>query len=409
MQYADLARQFGTPLYLFDSEVIQRQYQRLSAALGPGAEIFYSLKANGNASIAALLRRCGSCAEVASLGELLLAQTAGFAPENILFSGPGKTVEELTAAVQAGLFCIMAESAQEVRRLSAIGGKLGRTARIGVRINPHFKPPKAALVMGGEKQFGIDEDEIDGVIAEIKTLPNLELVGIHIYAGTQVLDSGQLVQYFADVQATVAAIAQRNQVHFSLVDTGGGMGIAYGAPEKELDLAAAAPQIQKILGHYQTLFPGCRVGVESGRYLLAPGGTYVCQVQYKKQIKGHTYLVVDGGLHQCSLASFQGKLYRRNPHITVEPCRNERETVSIAGPLCTPEDLLAHHMELPAAQPGDYVCIHQMGAYGLSYSPVHFLGHPAPAEVLVHNGTPHLIRKPARPEDILLNQCVFTE
>jgi len=398
-----------TPFYVYDKEVIAEYYNRIMNAFGSGIEIYYSIKSNSNIQIASLLQKLGAGIEVASAGELMLAEKSGFNCKNTIFSGPGKTHEELREAIKARLLCIMIDSIEELETIQTISAEYGIVCDVGFRVNPNASSPKfAALKMGGEKQFGIDEEIIGNAIERLPFMPNINLMGIQIYLGTQILEHEEFLNYCRTVQECIKRLYEKYSLPFKILDIGGGMGISYVDLKKELNLQNISAELKQIIFEYHELFPDCKVIVESGRFLLAMSGYYITKILYKKQNKGITYLVTDGGMNHCCNATYRGKLLRNNFPLSIlgKPNADEIETeiVNIVGPLCTPDDLLGNKVSLPIAEIGDYVCVHRMGAYGYSFSPLHFLGHDTPEEILLCKSAYKIIRNRGKKEELLLNQ-----
>ena len=340
-----LTERFGTPLYIYDAEVLRRSFMALKIALNGFASIVYSIKANPNPAVACLFVDLGAGIEIASAGEYARARQAGAAPNAILFAGPGKRDDELAHVVQNGIGEIHLESLEEMMRLDAIAACAGTHVAVSLRINPVSAAQGGAMRMGGKPSpFGFDEERIDEVLRALASAAHLDLCGVHMFAGTQILDADTLLAQWRHGIDVAARVARATQRPLRSIDLGGGLGIPYYAGDMPLDLASirngtSALAAQKVA---EPLLRDARVIVEPGRYLvIAPA--------------------------RMDATSF--------------------ERVVVAGPLCTPLDTLARAADLPPLEAGDLVAVMQSGAYGLSASPVGFLSHKAPAEVLVDNGT----------------------
>lgn len=387
-----LAAQFGTPLYAYDAAVIRRRYRTLREAVGGFADIHYSIKANPAREVIALLLGEGAGVEIASIGEYRRAREAGAAPSQIIFAGPGKRRNELEEAVGAGIHEIHVETREELMRLDAIGQVRGAPVAIGLRINPGPAAQGGAMRMGGKPTaFGFDEEEMAVVVGLVGTLPRVRLTGIHVFAGTQILSAETLVGQWAyglDLAARVATLAGHA---LETIDLGGGLGIPYHAGDAELDLAALKQRIPALAAQQAAHqgIAGARVVIEPGRFLVGPAGVYLSAVNAVKASRGKTFVVIDGGMHHHLAASGNlGQVIKRDyPVLAVARLAEAGATpVSVVGPLCTPLDTLAREAVLPPLAEGDLVGVLQSGAYGLTASPVGFLSHPLPAEVLVEDG-----------------------
>lgn len=238
---------------------------------------------------------------------------------------------------------------------------------------------------GGPKQFGVDAEQVPELLAEVGKA-KLQFEGFHLFAGSQNLKAESI----CEAQQKSYELALRLTAHapspVKFLNLGGGFGIPYFPGEQRLDLASVGENLTQIAMRAAQEMPQAELVIELGRYLVGEAGIYVTQVVDRKVSRGQTYLVVDGGLnHHLSASGNFGQVIRKNYPVAIGNRMNqaEKETVSIVGPLCTPLDLLAERMELPIAEPGDYVVIYQSGAYGASASPQRFLGHPEVVEVLV--------------------------
>ncbi|ARP99709.1 diaminopimelate decarboxylase [Pseudorhodoplanes sinuspersici] len=394
-----LAEEFGTPLYIYDAAIMRRCFAQLKAALAGFAEIYFSIKANPNPAVAALFVQQGAGIEIASAGEYERARRAGAKPQNILFAGPGKRDDELEHVIRGGIGEIHLESFEEIDRVEAIAARHGKTVAVAIRINPVASAQGGAMRMGGKPSpFGFDEEQIGDVLAALAGKTHLDLAGLHLFAGTQILEAETLLTQWKHGLDLSARIARDSGRTLRSIDLGGGLGIPYYAGDRTLDLDALRKGLPPLIAMKAAdpLLQGARVIVEPGRYLAGPGGLYVARVVASKMSRGSRFIVTDGGMHHHLAASGNlGQVMKRDYPI-VAPARMTEpraETCSIVGPLCTPLDTLARKVDMPKLQAGDLIAILQSGAYGLSASPVDFLGHPAPAEVLVDDGKASVIRE----------------
>ena len=403
----DIADAYGTPLYVYDRSVLVQSWQRLRDALPPQVAICYSIKANPSPAVIGCFLGLGSRLEIASDGELFLALEAGCPPERILFAGPGKTVPELEAALRHGIGEIHVESELECRRISAICRANGVTARIAVRVNPSSAAQGGAMQMGGKPApFGVDEELLDELLDVILPDPCLDFSGVHIFAGTQILDYQILLAQYRKCLEIAERVTARTGAPLRTVDFGGGLGIPYFDGEQPLDMDAFRNEVATLLetarasGH----FDDTQFLVEPGRFLAGEAGVYVARITDIKVSRGKKFLVVDGGMHHHLAASGNlGQVIKRNYPVALleRLTASGVETVDVVGPLCTPLDVLARNVELPPAEVGDLVGVFQSGAYARSASPLGFLSRSAPAEVLVEDGRATLIRRAGRVEDLV--------
>lgn len=397
IRLADIAGRHGTPLYVYDAAVMRRNYGRLSAALAGFAEIHYSIKANPNPAVVAVFLGAGAGVEIASLGEYRIARTAGAAPGRILFAGPGKRSAELAAVIAEGIGEIHLESLEEIARIEALAAAGAAAVPVAIRINPVAEVQGGAMRMGGRPApFGFDEEDLDAVVDRVAASPSLKLAGVHMFAGTQILDADVLAAQWTHGLAVAGRVAARIGRPLDTIDLGGGLGIPYFAGETPLDLdrlAAHVPALKAVQAA-DPLICAARVVVEPGRFLVGPAGIYVAAVLAAKRSRGARFLVTDGGMHHHLAASGNlGQVIKRD-YPLLAPDKVGAASVgpaSVVGPLCTPLDTIARKAELPDLRERDLIAVLQSGAYGLTASPIHFLGHPAPKEVLVDNGAARVI------------------
>ncbi|MGC4390290.1 type III PLP-dependent enzyme [Agrobacterium sp. M50-1] len=384
----DIVAGTGTPCFLYDAAAMRRAYRDLEAALGGFADIYYSVKANPLPAIVSLFRQEGAGAEIASVGEYRAAIKAGVVPEKIIFAGPGKGKAELREVIEGGIGEIHIESAEEIGRIEAIG----KPVKASIRINPVPDAQAGAMRMGGKATaFGFDEEELENILPLFKSTRYIDLVGVHIYGGTQILDADMLVSQWRHGISIAARMAEMLGKPLETIDLGGGLGIPYFAGETALDLekvSAAIPELKALL-HAHPLIANAHIIVEPGRFLAGPGGVYVAEVNSVKSSRGTTFVVMDGGMHHHLAASGNlGQIVKRNYPIVAPAMMlaEHEETATLVGPLCTPLDTLARNAALPKLKAGDLLAILQSGAYGASASPAGFLSHAAAKEVLVENG-----------------------
>lgn len=379
------ARVGQTPFYAIDRERVRQRVAQARAALPPGVRLHYAVKANPMPALVGFIRPLVDGLDVASAGEMAVALDAGADPGHLSFAGPGKRDAELEQAVAAGVL-VNLESAREVAVLAQASQRLGLPARVAVRVNPDFELRGAGMRMGGgAKPFGVDAEAVPQLLRDIGQA-GLAFEGFHVYAGSQNLKGGLIAQALRESWAMVQRLAADVPAPIRHVNLGGGWGIPYFPNEQALDLEPVTAALAGIEAERQRDWPGARLALELGRYLVGEAGVYVARVTDRKESRGQVFLVTDGGLHHHLAASGNfGQVIRRNYPLAlgrqVSPAHTE--TVSVVGPLCTPLDVLGERVDLAPAREGDLVVVFQSGAYGASASPQAFLGHPPCAEVLV--------------------------
>ena len=386
-KYLEKIQEVGTPVYIYDREIIRTQYYKLKNSLPEDFNILYAVKANPNKEVIGFLQSLGAGADIASSGELKRVLDCHYPSELITFAGPGKTEDEIRLAIQASCAAINVESIDELNIIEECAESLSKRANICVRINPLQSSQRGGLHMGGGvTQFGIAEEDLSDFFSHLEKCKNINFQGIHVFVGSQILDEKVLLENFT----TCFDLALRMQTEFkkeiSLINFGGGFGIPYFPHEKELDLVQFKKELEEIADHYRDFFPAARFFVESGRFLVGLSGFYITKVLYKKKSRGTKFVIIDGGMHHNIAASGQlGSSLKRNYDLRILNKLDEplMEKVTIAGSLCTPMDVLARNIDVPFIERGDYVCILNSGAYGYSLSPLFFLSHTLPKEILI--------------------------
>lgn len=384
---ADLVAEAGrTPLFVYDAALITGRVAALRAALPVRLGLHYAMKANPYAPLLRHMAGLVDGFDIASGGELILAEAAGLDPRDISFAGPGKRDEELEAAISRGV-TLNLESVREAERALLIGERLGRTPRLAIRVNPDFDLKGSGMKMGGgAKQFGIDAAAVPSLARRL-IAAGCEWRGFHIYAGSQTLDASAIAEMQGATMALAARLAEESGAPLPACNLGGGFGIPYFPGDKPLDLAAVGEALDEQLAALPAVLAETAFCIELGRYLVGEAGVYLTRIVDRKQSHGEVFLVTDGGLHHQLAASGNfGTVVRRNypSAIATRYGAPIEEEASVVGCLCTPLDRLADKGGFPRADEGDLVAVFCAGAYGASASPVNFLGHGPAAELLVN-------------------------
>jgi diaminopimelate decarboxylase len=380
------ARAGGTPFFAYDRSLLGQRVALLRSTLPAGVDLSYAVKANPMPAVVQHLAGMVDSFDVASAAEMLVALDTPMAAERVSFAGPGKTPGELSQAIAAGV-TIELESETEADRVVMIGDRLGVRPRVAVRVNPDFRIKGSGMRMGGgSQQFGVDAEVVPALVARLARA-DVEFLGFHVFAGSQNLSAEVLCEAQCKTVDLVLRLAEASPLPVRYVNLGGGFGIPYFEKDQPLDLAAIGRNLEGLLAdELRPGLPDARVVVELGRYIVGECGFYVTRIVDRKQSRGKTYLVVDGGLHHQLAASGNfGQVIRRDYPVAIGNRRGDAdlEPVSVVGCLCTPLDLLVDGASLPRADVGDLVVVFQAGAYGLTASPTAFLSHPAPIEMLV--------------------------
>ena len=404
-----LVREFGSPLFVYDAQVIAQKVNEVLAILPQRFKLYYSIKANPGIAILKSFLELGCGLEVASAGEIFLATTAGCPSNRIVFAGPGKTTRELLVAIKTQVNEIHIESIEEARTIDQLANSQGCVVSVALRINPTDCSGGAMRMGGKASPFGIDEEELETVLDELVMLKNLDIQGVHLFMGTQILDSSILITQYRRALLIANRVACRLSRPLKTIDFGGGWGTPYFSHEQPLDLEALAKGLKSI-DEEMAANPWLNKAeaiLEPGRFLVNESGVYLASITRIKRSRGKSFAIIDGGMHHHLAASGNlGQTIKRNyPLAIVNKLGVENtEILEVVGPLCTPLDTIGRGLKLPPVQPGDLVGVFQSGAYARTSSPLGFLSHDSPAEVMIAEGQARLIRRRGIPDDYLRDQ-----
>ncbi|HZT24601.1 MAG TPA: diaminopimelate decarboxylase [Pseudolabrys sp.] len=392
-----LAQRVGTPFYCYSTATLERHYNVFAGAFaGADALVCYALKANSNQAVIATLARLGAGADVVSGGELKRARAAGIPAAKILFSGIGKTADELALALDEGILCINVESEAELALLSSIASSKGRTAPISVRVNPDVDPKTHHKIATGkaENKFGIPISRARAVYAQAAKLPGIKVAGVDMHIGSQIVD----LEPFADAFALLADFVRdlRSDGHdIGHIDLGGGLGIPYHDSNEPPPSPDAYAQIVK----RATRGLNCRLIFEPGRLLVGNAGVLVTRVLFVKRGEAKRFVVVDAAMNDLIRPTLYDAHHEiwpvRPPHSSAERIRAD-----IVGPVCESGDFLALNRDLPEPKPGELLAVMSAGAYGAVQAGT-YNTRPLVPEVLV-NGAEWAVVRPRLDADQLI-------
>ena len=372
----------ATPLFVYDRALIDRQINLFRQAMPREIALHYAVKANPYAELLSWIADKVDGFDVASTGELGRVAHLG---RPISFAGPGKTDQQLETAIRADI-TINLESEGEAERALAIAAQGSQPPKLAVRVNPPFALKGAGMKMGGlSSQFGVDHDRAPALVRRlIDTGANWR--GLHIFTGSQALQADALIEVQTATVALAAEIAEQAGASPPEINLGGGFGIPYFPGDQALDIESVGTAIGKTLAERPKILGDTKFAIELGRWLVGEAGVYLTRIVDKKESRGETFLVTDGGLqHMLAASGNFGQLLRRNYPVAIANRFGAEADgeANITGCLCTPLDLLAHDVSLPRAEVGDLVAIFCAGAYGLSASPQDFLSQPRARELLI--------------------------
>jgi diaminopimelate decarboxylase len=341
--------------------------------------------------------------DISSGGEIELSRRAGWSAQVMSFAGPGKSEEEIGRAVREGVRLLSIESATELRRAAAIAQAHDRTVDVTLRVNPLETPKEFPMKMGGlPSQFGIPEEQVDDVVTEARGLARIHLSGFHVFSGTNCLEAPAIVKNTEGTLAIAARLAEKHDLRPEVVNLGGGFGIPYFAGQPELPADEAARGLAEAVVGFarrEARFAKTRFILELGRYLVGDFGVYVARVTDVKETRGKRFVILDGGMHHCFPATGNfGQLIKKNyPIANLSRPDAPVAAQELVGPLCTPIDSMARDLKLPRVEIGDLVAFLKTGAYSFAASPLLFLSHDTPPELVRLRGVVELARerKPA--------------
>ena len=396
--FADIATQVGTPCFVYSKAGILARYQEYSTALeGCPHTICYAVKANGNLGVLRVLAEAGSGFDIVSGGELYRVLKAGGKASNTVFSGVGKTADEIDYAIEQGIFGFNSESEAELEVINDAAGRRGAKPRVALRVNPDVDASTHPYISTGLRQhkFGIDISHAEDIYERAMKLPNIALESVSCHIGSQILEPAAIHEAIAKMLALVERLRVRGMA-ISHLDLGGGLGVAYKPDE-------TAPSIAEFIGHMrrQTAKHGVHLMIEPGRSIVAEAGTLLTRVLARKRNGDKEFVIVDAGMNDL----IRPALYQAyHDIVTVEDSMTRpRMVADVVGPVCESGDFFARDRELPVVEPGELLAIKTAGAYAFAMSS-NYNSRPRAAEVLVDGNRFNLVRRRERYEDLILGE-----
>ena len=392
---ADLVAEFGSPLYVYDTGVMEAAYRRMEAAFaGVDLLLAYSVKANSNLEILRRLRSLGAGADIVSHGELHRCLVAGFSPKDIVFAGVGKTEAEMEAALDAGILAFNVESADELEVLGQVAERVGKPAPVALRVNPDIvadTPHEYTRTGHRATKFGISVDRVLDLYRRAADQPMLEIRGIDVHIGSQILEPAPYERALHAVLELAGQVRAKG-IDLDFVDLGGGFGVGYENEDgmSVEDLAAVVvPRVAET---------GLRLILEPGRFIVGEAGILVTRVLYVKHSGSKTFVVMDGGMNDLIRPSHYQGFHRIEPVMSRED--RAPEVVDVVGPICETGDFLARDRMLQMPAQGDLLAVHTVGAYGFVMAS-NYNARPKPAEVVVDGAEVKLARRRESLDDLL--------
>lgn len=377
---AEIVQQAGTPAFVYNAAAIRERYRSLDVALGSiPHRICFAVKANSNLAVLRILRDLGAGADIVSSGELARVLAAGFDPAHIVFSGVGKTADELRSAIRAGIGHLNVESAEELQQIARIADAEQAQVRIGIRVNPDVTTETHPYISTGKSgiKFGMPTDQVVPAAELIQRHPRLELTALAMHLGSQLVDVEPFRQGIRKLVELVERIRRTGTTTLHVMDIGGGLGIRY-SDEQSLDPSAFAAAVVPLLAPTKLT-----VYLEPGRFLVGSAGVLLTRVLYRKHSGGKEFVVVDAGMNDLVRPS-----HYQAYHEIVELVEHHRPgaRADVVGPVCETGDFLALDRALPGLEAGDGLAVLGAGAYGFVMAS-NYNSRPRPPEIMIDDGT----------------------
>lgn len=394
-----ISEDFGSPCYVYSKAALSDAFERFSAGFKNANHLVcFAVKSNPSLAILNLFAKLGAGFDIVSGGELARVIAAGGDPKKVVFSGVGKTAEEMRAALEVGIFCFNVESASELVRLNDVAGYMGKVAPVSLRVNPNVDAKTHPYISTGLKnnKFGVAYEDAVDIYLQAAEMPNIEIHGVDCHIGSQITELSPFLDAFDRVLALVDALAENN-IQIQHIDLGGGIGICYNN-EMPPEFGAYAKAMLEKLGNRDV-----KLVFEPGRALVGNAGVLLTKVEYIKQTETKNFAIVDAAMNDL----MRPALYDAYHDIQAVKPRNEAPTIiyEIVGPVCESGDFLGHDRAL-ALQEGDLLAIMSAGAYGMSMAS-NYNTRPRAAEVMVDGDQCHLIRKRELIVDLFANERIL--
>jgi diaminopimelate decarboxylase len=389
-----LTKKYKTPFYCYSLSQIKSNFYSFNNAFKKIKPLIcFSVKSNANINLLKELKKIGSGADVVSAGELLKATKAGINPKKIVFSGVGKTYEEIELAIKKKVLLINIESESESHLINKISKKMSKITSVGIRLNPDVTGKTNKKISTGDKndKFGLGYNDCINLCKKINKMNNLKLDGLSVHIGSQITS----IQPFKKVLAVIDKIINKTKINFNFIDLGGGMGISYSSKEKKLNLNQYAKIVNKFIKNKKT-----KIIFEPGRSIVGNTSALVSKVIYIKKTNKKNWIILDAGMNDL----MRPALY--NAYHKIIPLKNKKKRiygdVEFVGPICESSDKFLKQVGFSKIQEGDYVAITDVGAYGMSLSS-NYNTRPKIAEIMVYGSKHKVIKKRQSLENLINN------
>ena len=389
-----LTKKYRTPFYCYSLSQLKNNYHTFNNAFRAIKPIIcFSVKSNSNLTLLRELKKMGSGADVVSIGELLKATRAGMSANKIVFSGVGKTEEEIRMAIKKRVLLINIESENEVNLINKISKKISRKISIGIRLNPNItgKTHKKISTGGKDEKFGLIYNDFINLCKTIKKMRNLKLEGLSVHIGSQITN----VKPFKEVLSVIKKIINKTKINFKFIDLGGGMGISYSKKEKQLNLKQYAQLINKFIKNINS-----KIIFEPGRFIVGDTAVLVTKIIYIKKSNNKNFVILDAGMNNLMRPALYGAQHQIIP--LKKTNKLFRGNLEFVGPVCESSDKFINQKKFSQIKEGDYVALANVGAYGMSLSS-NYNTRPTIAEIMVNGSKHRVIRKRQSLEDLVKN------
>jgi len=389
-----LTKKYKTPFYCYSLSQLKNNFYAFSNAFKTTKPLIcFSVKSNSNVALLKELKKIGSGADVVSAGELLKAKKAGINSKKIVFSGVGKTEEEIKLAIKNEVLLINIESTSEAYLVNQISKKMKKKTSIGIRLNPDItgKTNKKISTGGKNDKFGLNNKDCINFCKKIGNFKNLKLIGISVHIGSQITS----VKPFQKVLGALDKIINKTKVNFQFIDLGGGMGISYSNNEKNLNLNKYAKLVSKFLKRKKA-----QIIFEPGRFIIGNTSILISKIIYIKKSGNKTFIILDSGMNDL----MRPALYNAR-HRIIPLKKNKKKiigNIEFVGPICESSDIFLNQKNFSGVKEGDYVAITDVGAYGMSLSS-NYNTRPIVAEIMVSGSKHKLIKKRQNLENLINN------
>jgi len=389
-----LTKKYNTPFYCYSLTQLKNNYHAMNNAFRKVKPIIcFSVKSNSNIAILKELKKIGAGADVVSIGELLKATKAGISAKKIVFSGIGKTEEEIRMAIKKRVLLINVESESEVDLINKISKKMYRKTSIGIRLNPNVtaKTHQKISTGGKDEKFGLVYSDFINLFYKIRKMKNLKLNGISVHIGSQKTN----IKPFKKVLSVINKIIKKTKTNFQFIDLGGGMGISYTKKEKQLNLKQYAKLVNKF-----TKNKNSKIIFEPGRFIIANAAILVTKIIYIKKSKNKNFIILDAGMNNLMRPALYNAYHQIVP--LKKTNKQLRGNLEFVGPVCESSDKFSSQKNFSYIKEGDYVGLTNVGAYGMSLSS-NYNTRPTIAEILVSGSKHKLIKKRQSLESLVNN------